>query len=181
MSEKDFDKISWLTTERYLQMPHWERALHWGSLYAVRGVREVGKNDGFWARMFLKAVGLTAGYSWCAAFVYFCLLKSGVNTHKLPAKWRSARVAEWAKWAKATKRLRAKPQRGDMFFWLNANGTGHIGFVRNVAKWPESFETIEGNTDGDGSSEGDGVYYRDRATVKVEMHPESGYISLQGL
>lgn len=173
----DFENIHWLTDEKYRQMPPWERALHWASLYAVRGVKEQGKNAGPWVVLFLSKVGLGPGYAWCAAFVYHCLLKGEAKS--LPSKWKAAGVRYWVEWAKKEGRLVQTPQRGDLFYWLNANGSGHIGFVRNTGAWPQYVETIEGNTDKGGSREGDGVYYRSRTRRELELHFESGFIRLK--
>lgn len=188
MSEQDPKSIKWLSDEKYATMPGHERALHWASTYAALGVREIGKNDGLFVRLFLKAVGLTPGYAWCAAFVYHCCLKSGIDPKKLPARWKAARVSEWVAWARSTARTRQAPKRGHLAYTLNANGTGHIEFVRNVELWPESFNAIGGNTSDPTKPstkaqerEGDGVYYKKRTRVKFELYPESGFITLEGL
>lgn len=158
-----------------------ERALHLASYCEKQKVREVGRNGGLWVGRFLAAVGLGPGYSWCAAFVYWTLVESGADRKKLPSPLNAARVAQWAAWAKQNGRLTERPRRGDAFYWLNANGTGHTGLVRLAHEWPDHVETIEGNTDGSGSREGDGVYGRVRFRRLLEMNFESGFISLRGL
>ena len=178
---KDFSSVSWLTKEKYEAMPAWERALHWASVYAVAKVKESRGNTGFWPALFLSKVGLGPGYAWCAAFVFHCLDKAGADRNKLPNKWKGASVREWVLWAKAGGRLKDAPKRGHLFYWLSANGTGHIGFVRNTASWPEWVETIEGNTNASGGREGDGVYYKDRRKNALDMNFESGFIDLRGL
>ena len=178
---KDFSDINWLTREKYEAMPVWERALHWASLYAVAKVKEEKGNKGFWPTMFLAKVGLGPGYAWCAAFVYHCFIKAGVVPKRLPSKWKGASVREWALWAKSKGLVRHVPKRGMLFYWLSANGSGHIGFVRNMAHWPEWLETIEGNTNAEGGREGDGVYYKDRRKNVLEMNFESGFIDVTGL
>jgi hypothetical protein len=123
-------------------------------------VREKGLNRGVWVERFLAAVGLGPGYAWCAALVTFALREAG---------WQGgypkgpAAVRNWAKWAEETGRITKSPQRGDLFFWLNPGGTGHIGFVRGVTA--THVETIEGNAQagrGGDQREGDGVYRRSR-------------------
>lgn len=176
---QDFENIYWLTNEKYQSMEPWERALHWASLYAIRGVKEVGHNAGLFVERFLKSVGLNAGYAWCAAFVYHCCRKAGYDPKLLPNRWKAAAVRNWVEWAHKTGRIVKKPKRGDLMFWMNANQTGHIEFVRNTSKWPQEIDTIGGNTDADGSREGDGVYYKTRDLAKVHMHWESGFIRIK--
>lgn len=129
----------------------------------VEHVREVGVNRGFWVERFLAGVGLGPGYSWCAAFVAFALKQAGWKD--LPKG--AAAVRNWASWAKANGRITAKPERGDLFFWLNADGTGHMGFV--VEATPTTVRTIEGNTNTAGSREGDGCYRRTRSRADVSF------------
>ena len=79
----------------------------------------------------------------------WCLVKAGFAGGPLSGR---AAVRNWARWADASGRVRSVPKRGDLFFWLNANGTGHIGFVTKADG--VQFVTIEGNTNAGGSREG---------------------------
>jgi hypothetical protein len=68
--------------------------------------------------------------------------------------------------AGVTKQI-TNPTRGDLFYWLNADNHGHIGFIvkANII-W---IETIEGNAqpgDGGDQREGGGVYRRKRLRTK---------------
>ena len=122
----------------------------------IEKVRELGANRGAWVERFLGAVGLPGGYAWCAAFVSFCLKSGGYTAGpKLPAA-----VRNWASWAKAEGRIVEAPRRGDLGFWLNPDGTGHIFFVANPAG--VMVKTIEGNSNVAGSRDGDGVYRNNR-------------------
>jgi CHAP domain len=128
------------------------------------GVSEmpVGSNDGPEVRKYLQSVGLGAGFAWCMAFVYWCvenaakkndlknpLIKTGsvlkqyneTNCHKLP---KTSRVI--------------KP--GDVFIMEFKKGQGHTGFVENIKG--NVVNTIEGNTNDDGSREGYEVARRQR-------------------
>jgi hypothetical protein len=60
---------------------------------------------------------------------------------------------------------------GMVFFIDTGGGKGHAGIVVSING--SNIETIEGNTDGSGSREGDGVY---RRTRKIEMGSLMGYI-----
>lgn len=119
----------------------------------------------------LKAVGLGPGYAWCAAFVRAMLNDAGLSNRGLQGR-KAAAVIEWAKWAKSQNRLVAahKAAEGDLFYWINPNGTGHIGIVEHIEyntqgkHW--AITTIEGNTNQAGSREGDGVYEKERLVTE---------------
>lgn len=147
--------VRYLTDERYTEMPSWERALHVAA--SLVGQREEGRNAGPFVTKILGAVGLGPGFPWCAAFVSYALRKAGYGGG--PSHGRAA-VRNWAAWARKEGRIIAKPERGCLFYWLNSNLTGHIGFVAQVHEFKVT--TIEGNTDDGGSREGDGTYRRER-------------------
>lgn len=155
-----FDKLpSWTNQKAWSQLPLIERAL---MLAAARvGERETNRNSSTWVDLFLRAVGLAPGYAWCASFVYWCLTESGWPAESLPEKRRAAGVITWSRWAEERGLIVSEPRRGDLMFWLNRDGrTGHIGFI--TAVHGDVLSTIEGNTDGEGSREGDGVYRKTR-------------------
>lgn len=137
------------------------------------GKKEVGNNRGTFVERLLARVGLGGGYPWCAAFVSSVLQDAGV---KAGPKIGRAAVRNWEKWAHTNGRLikldQVKP--GDLFFWINPNGTGHIGIVEAV-KWSQATHTtmiytIEGNTNSSGSREGDGVYRKTRLpSAKIQF------------
>jgi hypothetical protein len=130
------------------------------------GQREQGRNAGSFVTKLLGAVGLGPGFPWCAAFVSYCLKYVGLTDG--PKRGRAA-VRNWVKWAIDNKRLVSVDvvRPGDLFAWLNKDGTGHIGFVRDLyfhgasQKW--KIKTIEGNTNDAGVREGDGVYRKVRS------------------
>lgn len=128
-------------------------------------VREVGVNRGFWVERFLAATGLSGGFPWCAAALAFCCDALGVDRPKRGA----AAVRNWVRWAVETDRDRSviEARRGDLVYWLNPNGTGHIGIVVGVRG--SVLDTIEGNTSsGEAGSQrdGDGLYRRQRPRAK---------------
>lgn len=139
-----------------------ERALLIAAEFADRiKVREVGVNRGYWVTRFLGAVGLGGGYAWCAAFLTFCLKAAGAtNLPKHPAS-----VLGWITWAKANGAILDGPQRACAGAQMHTKTTGHIWFMANP---PAS---IEGNTNAQGSREGNGVFRRTR--------PEGIWIDLE--
>lgn len=125
-------------------------------------VREIGTNRGFWVERFLAAAGLGPGYPWCAAALTWCCDQLEIDR---PPKG-SAAVRNWVTWSIATGRHLpiSQVQRGDIVYWLNPNGTGHIGIVSRVEG--RMVSTIEGNTSSGsrGSQrDGDGLYRKDRS------------------
>lgn len=149
----------WLNQEAFWALPLTERALH--AAAARVGEREAKRNSGPWVDRFLAAVGLSPGYAWCASFVYYCLITAGWPANRLPQRRKAAAVVEWLKWAEKEGLVTDKPRRGDLMFWVNADGrTGHIGFITEARG--RDIKTIEGNTNEAGSREGDGVYRKSR-------------------
>lgn len=118
-----------------------------------------GSNRGPRVEAYLASCGLGGGYAWCAAFVYWCVLKAGF-TPKIQAR-SAAGVTEWVKTAKACNAIIDKPKRGCLFAYTKEGHT-HIGFVRGVHESAGQFLTVEGNTNDDGSREGYEVAKRDR-------------------
>lgn len=178
--------VTWLSEEMWRVMQMDDRALHTAS--SQKGQREIGKNGGPFVEKVLRSVGLGRGYAWCAAFVYWCYTRAGAKPHHLPNKWKAAAVRHWVAWAEEQHRLRGaneKPLRGDLFFWLNANGTGHIGLVAEVGvnKYDDMqlYRTIEGNTNAKGSREGDGVYEKYRTREFLQSRHRFGFIDMNGV
>jgi hypothetical protein len=126
------------------------------------GVREAtGHNDGKEVEQYLKACGLGKGYSWCAAFVKWCFTQCGVITPGMNA-WSASCQSKNIVYAKS--RFEKQPQSSDVFTIWGASKKRivHTGFFHR--KINESFfETVEGNTNDGGSSDGDGVYKRKRS------------------
>lgn len=133
---------------------------------------EGGPNHGERVEDYLRTVGLGPGNPWCAAFVTWCLRKAGYQQG--PQQGAGA-VRNWAKWAEDRGKLLsggAFAKRGDLFLWLNANQTGHIGFVCETTKKAGLWwvRTLEGNSNENGSREGDRVVRKWRlATAKFRF------------
>jgi len=154
--------VKYLTDAEYTALPVQERALQFAA--AQVGQREIGKNAGPFVTRILASVGLGPGFPWCAAFASWCLRNAGFKGG--PTSGRAA-VRNWAKWASQQGITSSKPVRGALFYWLNSNQTGHIGFVTKVEG--ASVHTIEGNTNDAGSREGDGTYRRVRPIGKMKF------------
>lgn len=90
--------------------------------------------------------------AWCATFVSWCALKAGVAA-LFP---RTASTDTAAHWYKARKRWSEYPAVGAQGF-LGTNGDMHHTFL--VTGYDDTYVyTVEGNTNTNGSPQGDGVY-----------------------
>lgn len=169
-----------LTEAQWRRLPLVERMLMLAAqLCDVDKVREEpkGSNRGAWIDEFLKTARTDVGQPWCAAFVTYCLKMAGkdiFSTSFGEGVRYPASVASWVDWARATARWSRTPRRGRLFA-IARSGATHIGMVTAVHS-DGSFETIEGNSNDEGSREGYEVCRRTRTVAGV-----SGFIDLSGL
>lgn len=129
------------------------------------GVREAsGRNDGPEVERYLAHVGLGSGYSWCAAFVCYHLSGCGVGNPR--SAWSPA-LAQPKDQVWTPRKAFRSPRPGDVFsiYYASIGRVGHVGLV--TALEGDYITTVEGNTSGPGSREGDGVYARRRQLSKV--------------
>jgi len=143
------------------------------------GVRETGRNMGPEVDVFLRSVGLGPGYAWCAAFVHHCFDRgSAAEGLDNPCPHTAGALRLWdlcpSKW-QIKPENHASVQPGDVFVIDHNHGLGHVGFVESVRD-DGTLVTIEGNTSGNGSREGDGVYRRTRRRDEVNR----GYLRIGG-
>jgi len=131
------------------------------------GVRELtGNNDGEAVESFLKASGLGKGFAWCAAFATYCHLE---NELPYPAK-ASAWSPSW--FVKDRLIEHSKAKAGDVFgiYYTKLKRIGHVGFIdEDWGSDSDKILTVEGNTNGDGSREGDGVYRKRRSKKQIKQ------------
>jgi hypothetical protein len=180
MNNKDKDSLMSLVKfpimgydeDAYRALPATERvvlaAAHFCDVLKVR--EELGHNKGKFVNVFLKLVGLSPGYAWCAAFISACLDVAGVSVG--PKVGRAA-VISWERWAVKNKVdfPGMWATRGDFVYLLNEDGTGHIEVVIHGLSESEgdevlSIDTIGGNTNSAGSREGDSVQRKARLVSK---------------
>lgn len=138
------------------------------------GKKETRNNVGKDVRKYQAATNLDPGaWPWCAAFCAWTIerwLDDPANVRWLalksttPAKWRpkTALAYGFIKWAQARPATctvlpdTAEPQPGDLVCY----DFSHIGIVKESRG--DKFVAIEGNTNGAGSRDGDGVYLKTR-------------------
>lgn len=116
-------------------------------------------NKGLKVRDYLASCHLEEGYPWCAALVRWCGVFALGAAWPVPAMAGCASLGDWAKKQKV---LKDTPEPGDIFlmYYPSLKRFAHTGFV--VEKDGEGWATIEGNTSGEGSREGWGVFAKVR-------------------
>lgn len=129
-------------------------------------VRETSPNRGPMIDMYLKSVKTQLGVAWCGAFVgynlsYFKIINP--NSAWSPDYAKSKDII-WRPKLKTNIDLLI----GDVItiYYKNLKRVGHTGFYIKTDK-DGYFITIEGNTNGSGSREGDGVYLKKRDPDKL--------------
>lgn len=131
------------------------------------GVREApgNKNRGAQVEKYLAAVGLGPGYAWCMAFVYWCHLQAAEAMGRKVLMYKTGGVLE--QWRQRKDKYRAlSPQPGDIAIMDYGKGTGHVCIVLKVNE-DGTIDTIEGNTNDEGSREGYEVCRRKRPRAKI--------------
>ena len=117
------------------------------------GVREqTGKNDGKRVEEYLAVAGLKKGQPWCAAFVSWLFAKEGFSRPR----------SGWSPDLFPSSRLARSALPGDVLgiYFQEYRRIAHVGLIEKmVGDWCFSYE---GNTNNNGSREGDGVYHRRR-------------------
>lgn len=128
-----------------------------------------GQNMGPWVRLYMNGEEGTP-WAWCAGFVSFCL-KNACNTLGVPLPIRTSfSVDQLAASAKQVGRfIDQNGIKPGSFFLVRKSPTDwiHTGIVVSAAA--ETFQTIEGNTNDDGSREGYEVCARTRAYGKTDF------------
>lgn len=132
------------------------------------GVQEIpkGSNAGPEVEIYLKSVGLGKGYSWCMAFVYWCVLQASLKEKTANPLFKTAGVLH--QFNKSQKLVVLKPQPGDIFIMEFGKGLGHTGIIEKVVG--SIIHTIEGNSNNKGSREGYEVCQRKRKTNTIKAY-----------
>lgn len=164
MTSLKFPNLGVSSAEAYNVLPKRDKIAIAAAYFAdvIKVVEEGGNNKGFWVARFLKGVGLSQGYAWCAAFVSYVLREAGVDSGP---KFGRAAVRNWESWARENHRIydMKKAVRGDLVGYTNhKTGLGHIGICVGDGVSPNIKLTIEGNTNDKGEREGDGVFRKER-------------------
>ncbi|HEX6245808.1 MAG TPA: CHAP domain-containing protein, partial [Polyangiales bacterium] len=119
-------------------LPRWRRAIVQVACSQVGVVESpLGSNRGVEVDAYLRPSGLSA-VPWCAAFVSWVLREAGVEQ---PGGYQVSA-------AQLLRSLRpaVRPLPGDVFGWVNSDGTGHCGFTIGVGDALDVVATVEGNS-----------------------------------
>jgi hypothetical protein len=141
------------------------------------GTREIGKNNhGPGPKKYLAICGLPEGYAYCACFVKWSLFQHGVITKG--TAWSPSWSVGPEVYYRQGKFINGNtPRQSDVFtlFYSSLNRVGHVGFIHvwNDPRADDWVFTVEGNTNGEGSREGDGVHKRRR--LKRSIYTLSRY------
>jgi hypothetical protein len=115
-------------------------------------------NAGPEVEIYLRSVGLSKGYSWCMAFIYWCTQNASVQTtFKNPLKKTGGVLDQYNS---RPLLVQSTPKIGDIFILDLGKGLGHTGIVEKITD--TIIYTIEGNTNDNGSREGYKVCRRKR-------------------
>lgn len=123
-------------------------------------VRETAPNRGPEVDEYLASCGIdpTAGsFPWCVAFVRWCCSRVGV--------WLPRTVSVKRLWEMGEDLRVDNPQPGDVAIHLRPDGLGHCGFFMrwvSASNSEDKAETVDGNTNAEGSREGDRVAIKTR-------------------
>lgn len=130
-----------------------EEATKYLGLVEVPKLSNRGTEIDFW----LKECVVPFGNPWCAAFATNVLRQALGKGTPIYLNASVQRIVDWAESLKTLQVWNDKPQIGDLFviYFESLKRYGHIGFVSKVDD--NTFETVEGNSNSDGSRDGYGV------------------------
>lgn len=123
-----------------------------------------GSNAGPEVEIYLKSVGLSKGYAWCMAFVFWNVLQASSKLKVANPLKKTGGVLAQFHFCKD--RIVKIPKPGYIFIMDFGHGVGHTGFVDKILP-NGKIQTIEGNTNDDGSREGYEVAIRIRKISQI--------------
>ena len=136
------------------------RAVHDGK--SALNVRETSPNRGKEVDIYNQAVGNALGSSWCAAFLYYRVREASKELNVPVFLNKTGYCPALYTWAsgKGLVQHHAEPGMAFLEYIPSEGGYHHTGLVATVGK--DFFTTIEGNSNNDGSNNGNGVYNNTR-------------------
>ena len=136
------------------------------------GVREEkGPNNGIAVNAYLRAVGLNSGYSWCMAIIVWAFDEAARSLKMHNPLVRTGGCLDQLEHTTCQVILAkdyTDPQPGDVGIIDLGKGAGHAFFVKEAGADKATVNTVEGNTNDDGSVNGNGEYFRERAINKTK-------------
>ena len=134
-------------------------------------VREAtGNNDGVDVVKYLNGVGLGAGQPWCCAFVVWVFTENNINIPKTgycPTLFTDKSKVVYKKNIKTIKDFQYRKSQVFGLYFESKKRVAHVGILTGQTLL--NYQTIEGNTNTEGSREGDGVYKRIRNKRSITL------------
>lgn len=128
------------------------------------GVREQpeGSNRGPKVDAYNTTAGVPTGSFWCMSFVYWCFTQAASRTSQPNPMPKTAYCPFLYDWGRKNGKLVTTPQRGDIFL-VKGMRDGKPSHIHTGIVTGGSVNTVEGNTNNDGSHNGIGVFTRTRS------------------
>jgi hypothetical protein len=138
------------------------------------GTMEVplGSNRGPKIKQYLNSVGLNEGNPWCASFIYYCAQKAASKLGNPNPVYKTGGCL--SHWNNTTGiKVKAKDAQdnvslvkvGSIFIMDHGGGKGHTGII--TSREGGFINTIEGNSNDNGSREGLGVFTLQRKITNI--------------
>ena len=134
------------------------------------GVRETSPNSGRDIAEYQRATWLPVGaWPWCAAFVCWVIKQAIKDRSVTFPRPETAGAWDFENWCKSidNSAILHKPatsvKTGDIVIYRFS----HVGIAVGDMDKDGMVSVVEGNTNGDGSREGDGVYLKQRSINKI--------------
>lgn len=115
------------------------------------------------------------GSPWCAACWFTQLMDSGAARHELPQN--PASVHSWREWSIASGGYSKTPKRGDAGLLIFTPTEGHLTVITAVDLTGGTCQTLEGNTNTDGSRDGWEIARKTRKIGHYDGFADMGGIS----
>lgn len=152
-----------------------QEALSWVEKASEQG----GNNRGQIVELFQKTIGKAENEPWCMAFMQYCVSKVDflMNDGTKSPLFKSEHCL--TVWNNTPITFKYKvPSVGNIVIWRHGTSSnGHTGVVKQVLD-AQTFITVEGNTNADGSREGDGVYEKKRSILPMGDLNVVGFIKV---
>lgn len=136
--------------------------------HILKRIKETGNNSGWTDPDFqqeMKNHGWAKGFAWCAIFTKYIWDRFNItSTNQKNHKDISINVMQTYNRFKSISTLNPEGlEPGSLVIWQSKKNatSGHIGIYLGSLD-NETIVTLEGNTDADGSREGDGIYIKKR-------------------
>jgi hypothetical protein len=139
------------------------------------GTKELtGHNDGKRVEEYLASCHLKKGQPWCAAFVCWTFKKAGIKAvvSGYSPNWFTSKYVIYFR----GKKNNLTPQTADVggLFFADKGRIAHTFFIDDWTPGSSTTITVEGNTNSQGSREGEGCYRKRR--LKTQIYKVSRYI-----